>query len=404
MPKQQITLFAALLAIVVALLAAVYFLFLRPDYVLLYEDIREEDSSQIISELERVGLGFKLEDGGRRILVPDSALEQARVAIAGADIPMGGVVGFEIFNESDMGLTEFAQQVNFQRALQGELARTIMMMEGVKFARVHISIPEKALFRAQQIGPKAAVTVQADRSEAISDKRVQGIQRLVASAVSELQPQDVAVLDESGRLISMTSDSSFAHNDSLTEKQALEAYFKARALDAAEPILRGSTFDIRVTASSVARTSANAGPNSAVQSIPRNFALRIAVRAPFEINVSDRDELADAIQAAVGFSAATGDTLLFEMADVGPIPDGLIPAASESGSFQAQQSHVDTSNIRSSVIDLLWSRWTILGIIIIAVVGQSLWRRRKRMSPDEHKAFAGELAEILEQRRDERHA
>src|SRR5690606_28469829 len=161
--RKQLIVFAGLFSAVVILLSLGYFLFLKPDFGVLYEDIRETDAAAIVAELEAEGIEYRVADNGHRVLVPREDIDQARVLVAGSGIAMGGVVGFELFNDSDMGLTEFAQKVNYQRALQGELARTIMMMDAVEFARVHLSIPERSLFRADASEPKAAVTVERQR-------------------------------------------------------------------------------------------------------------------------------------------------------------------------------------------------------------------------------------------------
>ena len=120
MQRRQIILVAALFTAVVGLLAILYAVFLRPSYSVLYEGLREADAAQIVTELEKQGIPYRLADSGRRILVPEGDADKARVVIAGSGITTGGVVGFELFNEADMGLTEFAEKVNYQRALQGE--------------------------------------------------------------------------------------------------------------------------------------------------------------------------------------------------------------------------------------------------------------------------------------------
>lgn len=192
MERRQIIIFGGVFAFVVGILVIAYFAFLRPSFSVLYENVREADAAAIIEELESQGIVYRLADNGHAVLVPRNDVDRARVAVAGSDIALGGVVGFELFNESDMGLTEFAQKVNYQRALQGELARTIMMMEGISFARVHLAIPERALFRASATVPTAAVTIQAERGRPISTDRVMGIRRLVSSTVTDLSVRNVA--------------------------------------------------------------------------------------------------------------------------------------------------------------------------------------------------------------------
>src|SRR5690606_7720229 len=189
----------------------------------------------------------RVADNGHRVLVPREDIDRARVLVAGSGIAMGGVVGFELFNDSDMGLTEFAQKVNYQRALQGELARTIMMMDGVEFARVHLSIPERSLFRADANEPKAAVTVERQIGRRLGQERVRGIQRLVASAVTGLEAREVAILDEPGQLLNAASETG-GRVDTLDERSALEQYFRARAETAANAMLEGIPLEVRVNA------------------------------------------------------------------------------------------------------------------------------------------------------------
>ena len=145
---RQIRMVLLMLAAVVAILAILWFALLRTNFVPAYQNIRQADASAIVAELDSAGIPYRLANDGHDILVPEEQASDARVAVAGSEVAIGGTVGFELFNDSDMGLTEFAQKINFQRAMQGELSRTIMMMDGIEFARVHLAIPERSIFRA----------------------------------------------------------------------------------------------------------------------------------------------------------------------------------------------------------------------------------------------------------------
>ncbi len=182
MPRNQMLLFGALFAAVVGLLALGYFLFVRADYVVLFQGLRPADASVVVTELDKRGTPYRLGDAGTTILVPEGEADAARVALAGSDAAARGQIGFELFNKSDMGLTNFAQKINYQRALQGELVRTIMLMDGVDSARVHLAIPERTLFRGDRAEPKAAVTVAMKPGQTADPARVAGIQQLVAAA------------------------------------------------------------------------------------------------------------------------------------------------------------------------------------------------------------------------------
>ncbi|MEO7680129.1 MAG: flagellar basal-body MS-ring/collar protein FliF, partial [Sphingomonas sp.] len=171
-PPRQWRLIAVLLAGICLLLALGYYWFLRADYTVLYTGLRPADASAIVTQLDAKGLSHRLRDGGTTILVPADQVDTGRLAIAGSDVGAKGAVGFELFNKSDMGLTDFAQKINYQRALQGELARTIMTMDAVETARVHLAIPERSLFRTNRSDPKAAVEVVAKIGQTLTTERV----------------------------------------------------------------------------------------------------------------------------------------------------------------------------------------------------------------------------------------
>ena len=184
------------------LLLAGYFLFFRQDYALLYKDLRPAAAAAIVEELKKERVPYKLGSGGADILVPLANLDAVRLAVTGADLP-GGLNGFELFDSSDMGLTDFAQKIKFQRALQGELTRTILLIDGVADARVHLSLPEKSLFRSEAVAAKASVTLLTKASEQFDHGEIEGIQQLVASAIPDLRSEDVVVLNGRGEVVSV---------------------------------------------------------------------------------------------------------------------------------------------------------------------------------------------------------
>ena len=375
MKRNQIILFACILLAIVGVLSLLYFVFLRPNFAPLYEDIREADAAQIVAELDKQGIEYRLEDKGHRILVPESEIGKARVLIAGSGIAMGGTTGFELFNESDMGLTEFAQKVNYQRALQGELARTIMGMEGISFARVHLSMPERNLFQADRQGPKAAVTIQTEAGGDIDASRVAGIQQLVAAAVTDLPATHVAVLDDRGRLLSpvVAQESGTPSPPGiLSEKNALEEYYRARATGVAEKSVPGLPFQIRVL---VAELHAENEDNPTVPSdapeeisstaaidnpVPsRNFQLRIFFRTEAPLNDEDRELLRGAIARATGIVPARGDILRFETGPFQaavPLPQS-VPVAANANGDHAPTSAIAKVESGANIFGILGSRW-----------------------------------------------
>lgn len=176
------------------------------EYEALFTGLAEQDASTMVAELDRMKIPYRLEDGGRRILVPQELVHKTRLQLVGKNLPLHGAVGFEIFNNTDFGMTEFAQKVNYQRALQGELTRTIMSLNEVQSARVHLVLAESSIFKRDQNRSKASVTVALKPGHTLAREQVSGIQRLVAAAVAGIDAADVTVLDQKGITLSSRQD------------------------------------------------------------------------------------------------------------------------------------------------------------------------------------------------------
>ncbi|MFA7595093.1 MAG: flagellar basal-body MS-ring/collar protein FliF [Novosphingobium sp.] len=411
MKRRQLILFGAVMAGVFTVLCVLYFAFLRPGYAVLYEDLREADVAAIVGELEKQGIAYRLADQGRSVLVPEDEASHARVIVAGSGITMGGVVGFELFNESDMGLTEFAQKVNYQRALQGELARTIMLMDGISSARVHLSLPERALFRAVQHGPKAAVTVQTVGKHALNPDQIAGIQRLVASTVTGLSSADVAILDDQGDLVSPVAAEP-AQGGASGERGALEEYFRARAAAAAERIVPGAPFEIRVSALDLDAVGPDA-PMPMDRSGPpageaRNFKLRIAFRSEGDLNPENEERIRQTITQAVGLDPARGDILRFETGPLGlPENSGLGRHGDPRSAFDDHSAALPSAPAQSAGDWASWPPypWLLGGLAILAAIAVARFRQRSRLTGEEQQSFADVLSATLSSReldRDER--
>jgi len=176
----------------------------RPLYRPLFTNLAERDASAIVQALKAEKVPFELEDGGRAVLVPSERQYEMRLALASRGLPEGGGVGFEIFDKQSLGQTDFLQRLNYQRALQGELGRTIGQLGGVESARVHLALPERSLFVAEDRRPSASVVVKLIQGRTLSAAQIDGIVHLVAASVEGLQPDGVTVVDEGGRIL--TSD------------------------------------------------------------------------------------------------------------------------------------------------------------------------------------------------------
>ena len=172
----------------------------RPLYRPLFTNLTEQDASAISEALRAEKVSFRLEDGGRAILVPAERLYELRLALASRGLPGGGGIGFELFDRQPLGQTDFLQRVNYQRALQGELGRTISRVGGVESARVQLALPE----RGEDRHPSASVVVKLAPGHALSAAQIDGIVHLVAASVEGLAADGVTVIEAGGRML--TSD------------------------------------------------------------------------------------------------------------------------------------------------------------------------------------------------------
>lgn len=193
------------LLIVAALAWALHWALQRDDQVL-FADLDPQDAATIVAELDRMKLPYRLGPDGTSILVDRAEVHSTRMKLMGKGVNLRGGVGFEIFANNDFGMTDFAQRINYQRALQGELTRTIAALEEVRQVRVHLVLPESGLFRKSTVRPKAAVTVALRRGRSLSGAQVLGIQRLVAAAVPEIDASAVTLVDERGITLSRPAD------------------------------------------------------------------------------------------------------------------------------------------------------------------------------------------------------
>lgn len=172
------------------------------EYQVLFSELNGQDAAAMVTELDRLKVPYKLAEGGNTILVPKEAVYKTRLKLMGKNLPLHGTVGFEIFNNTDFGMTEFAQKVNYHRALQGELTRTIMAFDEIQSVRVHLALPESGLFKKAQGRAKASVSLAMKPGKTLGREQVQGIQRLLAASVSEIEAADVTVLDQKGIALS----------------------------------------------------------------------------------------------------------------------------------------------------------------------------------------------------------
>jgi flagellar M-ring protein FliF len=222
------------------------------DYSVLYSDLNPEDAAKIVESLKEKKIDYDLKDGGGTILVPKEQVYEMRVELAGQGLPSSSTVGYEIFDKSNLGMSEYVQKLNYKRALEGELARTINSLEEVKNTRVHIVLPEKSLFKEDQKQPTASVTLQLKPNKTISQATVAGIQNLVAKSVEGMQPDAVTVVDHKGRVISTEpiDKTSIAGMTAAQHQQQIEVeqYLAQKVQSMLDNVLGADNASVKVTA------------------------------------------------------------------------------------------------------------------------------------------------------------
>lgn len=196
-----------------------------PSMALLYGDLAAQDSGQIVSRLEQLEVPYRLGGEGNQIFVPNDQVARLRIAMAEDGLPAGGSIGYEIFDRSEgLGTTNFVQNVNHVRALEGELARTIRSMAPVRHARVHLVMPKRRLFTRDQEEPTASIVLALNGSRRLENQQVLAIQHLVAAAVPGLKPTQVSIIDTNGTLLARGSQEGDLANTATTAEEMRVAY------------------------------------------------------------------------------------------------------------------------------------------------------------------------------------
>lgn len=170
-------------------------------YVVIYSNLELKDSADVVAQLKEQKILYQIRDGGAAIAVPKDKADEARLSLAQKNLPLGGSVGWEIFNESRLGTTDFDRRIQFIRAISGELARTIKKIEAVQDARVQIVIPQTTLFEVTQVPVTASVLLQLKTGRRLAPEQIHGIVNLVSHSVENLRPENVSIVDVFGNIL-----------------------------------------------------------------------------------------------------------------------------------------------------------------------------------------------------------
>jgi len=222
----------------------------KPSFQPLYAGMDPKDASAVVDFLQKEHIPYKLEGAGT-VLVPADRIYATRLKLAGQDITPGGGMGFELFDrQNEFGISDFTQQVNYQRALQGELARTIEVMPSVAAARVQLVLPKESAFADRDRKASASVMLKLSGNQRLNKRNVLAIQNLVASSVPGLEPKAVTVVDASGNLLSENDeDAPMTAGQTLADAQArIERRLEARLTGMLEQVVGPGQAVVRVTA------------------------------------------------------------------------------------------------------------------------------------------------------------
>ena len=237
---------AALVAIAVASVMWVR----TPAYKVLFANLSDKDGGSVVAALTQLNVPYTYAEGGGAILVPANHVHDARLKLASQGLPRGGTVGFELMENQRFGITQFQERLNFQRGLEGELARSIQALPVVQSARIHLALPAQNGFMRDQQKPSASVLLNLHPGRVLDRAQVAGIVHLVASSIPELSPRQVSIIDQTGALLSANGESGNTGMDpgQLNYIRQIETGHIARILAILEPVYGRDNVRAQVTA------------------------------------------------------------------------------------------------------------------------------------------------------------
>lgn len=217
-------------------------------YEVLFSNMAPEDIGQVTQTLDKYKIPYEVQSHTKAIMVPGEKVLETRMKLAKDGLPKFGGVGFEIFDSKSFGMTEFEQRLNFQRALQGELVRTINQMEEVEDVRVHLVLPEKTVFKQSREEPSAAVVLKLKPGMKLEDSAILGIVHLMSSSVPNLSPKKVTIVDGNGQMLTSMEDEGSGDLAAFRKKQDLEKSYERKVKSLLEPIIGFGKVQVKVTA------------------------------------------------------------------------------------------------------------------------------------------------------------
>ena len=275
LPARQLIGLAVAVAAVIAMISGAWIWSETPDYRVLYTNLGDRDGGAVVQALGTLNVPYKFSDGGNAILVPSNMVYDARLKLASQGLPKGGITGMELMENQKFGTTQFQEQVNYQRGLEGELARTIQSISAVQSARVHLAIPKSSVFLRDSEKPSASVFLNLYPGKALDHAQIEGVLHLVSASVPQMTADSVSVIDQNGTLL--THDAQ--NNSGLDPNQLayvgdLEQNYTRRVLAIIEPITGRSNVRAQVTADIDFSQSESTAESYKPNGTPDNAAIR----------------------------------------------------------------------------------------------------------------------------------
>jgi flagellar M-ring protein FliF len=246
----QRAMFIGLLVVVISIIGAVFYWAQKEDQTLLFGSLQPEAAQEIVAELKKKGVNYKLDEGGQAIYVSSDKVHELRLDLAQLGSSYSDVKGYELFDQNALGMTDFMQQVNKKRALEGELARSINSLDQVEFSRIHLVLPERSPFEDAKVEASASVILNLKKGKQLTQDQIAGITALIGGSVEDLDPANVTVLDQAGNRLTddMDDQSEFTFGaNQMQLRQKTEAYLTDRGQTMLDRVLGAGNSIVRVS-------------------------------------------------------------------------------------------------------------------------------------------------------------
>ena len=236
--------------VIVTAIIMMALLWLKEDkYGVLFSNVSNQDGGEIVSQLEKMNIAYQFSAGGSAILIPENKVYDTRLRLAQQGLPKGGAVGFELLDKERFGMSQFTEQVNYQRALEGELSRTISTINSIESARVHIAMPKPSLFVRERKQPTASVTLSLYAGRSLSQGQIDAIIHLIASSVPEMVEDKVTIIDQHGHLLTNEQNRNILLNATQIDfAERIEKRIRDRIVKLVGAVVGNNNVNVQVTA------------------------------------------------------------------------------------------------------------------------------------------------------------